>query len=571
MRYFYWFFLTLCLSASPIVAADVTELTATVDKNPILVDESVLLQVTAVGGADRDDIDFTVLTQDFRVSQPSVSQSTQIINFDRTTTTTWSLQLFPRATGQFTIPSFTIDGQTSNEINLTVLPVTEAARTQPREFFVTAEVSDEVVYLQQQVQYTVKIFLAGDIQRGSLSEPVLDGAVIEQLGDDKEYQELVNGVRYRVIERNFAVLPQASGAYTIDGPVFQAEVLTATRQSFAYFNRSKSISRVAPVQTITVLPIPDNYPYTWLPSEQVQISEEWPNDIDELIQGEPVTRIVTLTALGLIEEQLPRIDAVYHPDFKTYPEQPVKATINRDSNLIAQVVQSTAIIPSQTGNYVLPEIRIPWFDVNSAETRYAVLPARSVRVIPPLQQTNSEQALGNTPQSSADDVALSKDEASSSAQTSSRFIHVAWGLDILHMVLFCLVIFMGVMLWLKRKLPQTPNSASNEHQVPVINSENEAWQALEYAIEHKNVSELQKSLKVWLNTISATKVGSITNALNAMDAQDVTQAFNQLLAQSYAHNTESSDFAPLKQALQQLRQQQFEQYQVRTRSSMYPI
>jgi hypothetical protein len=547
----------------------VTNLTATVDKNPVLLDESVMLQVTALGGADRDDIDFSALTQHFRVGQPSVSQSTQIINFDRTTTTTWTLQLFPRTTGRFTIPSFSVNGRSSEAIEVTVLPVTEAARTQPREFFVTAEVDNSEVYLQQQVLYTVKIHLAEEIQRGSLSEPVLDGAVIEKLGDDKEYQELVNGVRYRIIERNFAIIPQASGAFTIQGPVFQAEVLTNTRQSFAYFNRSRTVSRVAPAQTIVVQPIPQDYQYTWLPSERVQLAEEWQNDSDELVQGEPVTRTVTLTALGLIEEQLPTIEAQYHPDFKTYPEQPIKTTVNRDKRLIAQLMQSTAIIPGQTGTFVLPEIRVPWFDVVNKETKYAVLPARSVRVVPPVDSNNeSSQGRFNEPASAASQISTSEITEKPQEQYNSRFLSLGWGLDLLHLILALLVLVLVSAFVLLRRPKNTIEPASNINR---NDNEEEAWKALIRALENANMSQVQQQLKIWLTRISKRRVQSISTALKVMEAEGVALAFNALLEQVYSSNTRAVDFEPLKQALYALRQRQFERKQAQISTSMYPI
>jgi len=573
MKYFYWAFCILLISVSSPAFSDVTTLTATVDKNPILLDESVSLQITALGGADRDDIDFSILSQNFRISQPSVSQSTQIINFDRTTTTTWTLQLFPRSTGRFIIPSFTIDGKSSEAIQVTVLPLSEAARTQPREFFVTAEVDNAEVYLQQQVRYTVKIHLAGEIQRGSLSTPVLDGAVIEQLGDDKEYQELVNGVRYRIIERNFAILPQASGAFMIDGPVFQAEVLTSTRQSFAYFNRSRSINRVAPAQTIIVLPIPENYQYTWLPSEQVQIAEEWQGDVEQMVQGEPITRTVTLTALGLIEEQLPNIEAQYHPDFKTYPEQPIKATVNQDNRLIAQLVQSTAIIPGQTGTFVLPEIRVPWFDVINKQTQFAVLPARSVRVVAPAQNTSTDnQEIGNNPVSSINDITEPDTNINSSNDYTGRFTPIAWGFDLLHLLLIAVVIILTSLLIWARKLGNTTGAVTKPYyKNKDVNNEAEAWNALNHSLESANISQVQQSLKVWLTQLSQSKVQSITNTLKVMGAEHVAVAFNSLLKEAYSSGHKTGDYAALKQALYDMRQREHAKQLSHTNTSMYPI
>ncbi|MFC4698835.1 BatD family protein [Glaciecola siphonariae] len=593
MKVFYWAFCALHVlmmaSISMPANADVSQLSATIDKNPMLIDESVTLQVTAIGGADSDAIDFLVLTKDFRVSQPSVSQSTQIINFDRTTSTTWTLQLLPKKTGQITIPSFTIDGKSSDPITLTVLPAGQGTRAQPRDFYVTAEVSNDTVYLQQQVRYTVKIYLAGDIQRGSLSEPVLDGAVIEQLGEDKEYQELVNGVRYRVIERNFAVLPQASGSFTIDGPVFQAEVLTSTRQSFAYFNRSKTISRMAPQKTINVLPIPQDYQYTWLPSERVQLDEQWSNDdAASFVQGEPITRTVTLTALGLIEEQLPLIEANYHPSFKTYPEQAERATVQQNERLIAQLVQRTAIIPGETGRFVLPEIQVPWFDVTTGETRFAVLPAKTVEVVAPAQAQGQNQGLDqgqansettqNKVQSSDDRTDLANNDELLSLP-SSPFPLVVWGLDLLHFVLAGAVLVFAVITFVLRAKVSRLNallangSEYTQASEPsgFASNEADAWDALVNSITANNVRAIQSNLRHWLGVLTGTTIQSVNNALLKLDAKDAAEAFNQALQSQYADTSSAYDAQALKQPLVALRAREQNKYNGGSATNMYPI
>ncbi|WP_395341689.1 BatD family protein [Ningiella sp. W23] len=561
--------------------AQVSELTASVSKNPILADEAVTLQVSATGDADRDAIDFSVLTQDFRVSQPSVSQSTQIINFNRTQTISWTLQLFPRREGKLTIPSFAIDGQASAPIIMDVLPVGQATQAQPRDFFVTTSVTSDEVFLQQQVLYTVKIYLAGDIQRGSLSEPVLDGAVIEQLGEDSEYQELLNGVRYRVIERNFAVLPQASGVYTIDGPVFQAEVLSNTRQSFAFFNRSKTISRVAPPQNIIVKPIPESYQYTWLPSEQVQIDEEWQGSNDNFVQGEPITRTVTLTALGLIEEQLPMIEPRYHPSFKTYPEQAEKATVERNNRLIAQLVQSTAIIPSEVGSFVLPEISVPWFDVNSGETRFATLPARTINVVAPAATVGvtTPDIMNEDMSASVFDEAIQTGSGTERGYTdTSRFPIVLFGLDLLHIILMlALVILSLIMLYMRNAYQYRRNTPPVEEQsaakVSLVANEQDAWLKLGDAIDSNNHARLQLCLRNWLSLILNKDIHSINAAFRQLKAEDAARTYNETLASQYSQSKDShpDSIQDFKTQLNAVRDKLQNTRDMQKHTSMYPI
>ena len=119
MQLFIRYFIRSCLllwAFSSMTFAQIDELSATVDKNPVLADESITLSVVASGSASRDAFDATPLNADFIVGRTSVSSQTQMINFDTTRTTIWTTTLIPRKPGRFVIPAFTIDGKRSDPI-----------------------------------------------------------------------------------------------------------------------------------------------------------------------------------------------------------------------------------------------------------------------------------------------------------------------------------------------------------------------------------------------------------------------------------------------------------------------
>lgn len=393
------FLLTLLLSTA--AYADVNSLEATIDRNPVMLDEAIRLTVTADGSADRDAFDSSPLLKDFVVGRTSVSSQTSIVNFDTKRTTVWTTTLFPRKEGTFTIPSLTIEGKSTKPIQVKVIPVQEQSNV-ARDYFVTTDIDVKEAYLNQQLLYTVKLFLSSNIERGSLQAPEMQNAEITQLGEDKQYTDILNGRRYQIIERQFAVVPQASGEFTLRGPIFTGEVMAAnTNQRFGFFNRTQHINRVGPDITVNIKPIPQGIDYPWLPSEMVRVDEEWPQG-DSFVAGEPVTRIITLTALGVVEEQLPDIPEFYPPNFKLYPDQSNTTTVEKDQSLISQRQTSLAIIPTQPGNFVLPEITIPWFNTLTQQTEYATIPARSITVAPASSANNANTSnIPNTPLSSS--------------------------------------------------------------------------------------------------------------------------------------------------------------------------
>ena len=524
------FLLTLLLSTA--AYADVHSLEATIDRNPVMLDEAIRLTVTADGSADRDAFDSSPLLKDFVVGRTSVSSQTSIVNFDTKRTTVWTTTLFPRKEGTFTIPSLTIEGKSTQPIQVKVIPVQEQSNV-ARDYFVTTDIDVKEAYLNQQLLYTVKLFLSSNIERGSLQAPEMQNAEITQLGEDKQYTDIVNGRRYQIIERQFAVVPQASGEFALRGPIFTGEVMAAnTNQRFGFFNRTQQINRVGPDITVNIKPIPQGIDYPWLPSAMVRVDEEWPQG-DSFVAGEPVTRIVTLTALGVVEEQLPDIPEFYPPNFKLYPDQSNTTTVEKDQSLISQRQTSLAIIPTQPGNFVLPEITIPWFNTLTQQTEYATIPARSITVAPAsgANNANTPNRLDTPSISSASNEDIQNDIPSTAPQTNASASNENKPLDsasgdvstdestqLNWMVTGALLVLFVIALtgWLVtyRKLKQAQfmgpgitnktGSAQRPHSYAQWD-EKAQFQNLMSVIKTKDTRLLTPALKQWINALTSGK------------------------------------------------------------------
>lgn len=494
----HWFIWLLLLTFS--AHAEVTSVTATVDKNPVMLDEAITLTVTAEGDAEREAFDSSVLLSDFVVGRTSVSSQTSIINFDTRRTTTWSTTLFPRKVGTFTIPAFTIEGQKSAPVEVRVIPVQQGDNAPARDYYVSTEVNNDSVYLQQQLRYTVKLYLSSQIERGSLQAPELENAQIQQLGDDKQYTELVNGRRYQVVERNFAVLPQQSGTFTIRGPVFSGEVIAPnTNQRFGFFNRTQTINRVGPDVQVEVKPIPAEVDYHWLPSDFVQLDEEWQSDTFTV--GEPVTRTLTLTAVGVVEEQLPEIEQIYPPDFKLYPDQANSASAEKDNRLIVQRTESVAMIPTKAGSYIIPEVRVPWFNVSTGKTEYAKLPSRTINVIAASGQ--STPAATPPPMQPAAPQPAEETEQTPTQPATAETTQNEW--DNLHTImlalwLLTLIGWLFTYVQLKKRGPRNFTPVQAETAQPTTSANQ-----LQQIVRQGDIRKIQPALNQWLSQFSAAK------------------------------------------------------------------
>lgn len=566
------FLLTLLLSTA--AYADVNSLEATIDRNPVMLDEAIRLTVTADGSADRDAFDSSPLLKDFVVGRTSVSSQTSIVNFDTKRTTVWTTTLFPRKEGTFTIPSLTIEGKSTKPIQVKVIPVQEQSNV-ARDYFVTTDIDVKEAYLNQQLLYTVKLFLSSNIERGSLQAPEMQNAEITQLGEDKQYTDIVNGRRYQIIERQFAVVPQASGEFTLRGPIFTGEVMAAnTNQRFGFFNRTQQINRVGPDITVNIKPIPQGIDYPWLPSEMVRVDEEWPQG-DSFVAGEPVTRIITLTALGVVEEQLPDIPEFYPPNFKLYPDQSNTTTVEKDQSLISQRQTSLAIIPTQPGNFVLPEITIPWFNTLTQQTEYATIPARSITVAPASSANNANTSnIPNTPLSSStgtdaiqNDIPSTATKPSVSTNDEGKPLGSASGEAItdenaqfnwmvIGVLLALFVIALTGWLFTYRKLKQAqstgPGITHKTSSAQRIHSsaqwdEKAHFQSLMSVIKAKNTRELTPALNKWIKALT------LGNA-QLSQFKGITDRVNELYALRFSANKvdTSAQSKQVTKALEQL-------------------
>ena len=537
----HWFIWLLLLTFS--VHAEVTSVTATVDKNPVMLDEAITLTVTAEGDAEREAFDSSVLLSDFVVGRTSVSSQTSIINFDTRRTTTWSTTLFPRKVGTFTIPAFTIEGQKSAPVEVRVIPVQQGDNAPARDYYVSTEVNNDSVYLQQQLRYTVKLYLSSQIERGSLQAPELENAQIQQLGDDKQYTELVNGRRYQVVERNFAVLPQQSGTFTIRGPVFSGEVIAPnTNQRFGFFNRTQTINRVGPDVQVEVKPIPAEVDYHWLPSDFVQLDEEWQSDT--FTAGEPVTRTLTLTAVGVVEEQLPEIEQIYPPDFKLYPDQANSASAEKDNRLIVQRTESVAMIPTKAGSYIIPEVRVPWFNVSTGKTEYAKLPSRTVNVIAASGQ--STPAATPPPMQPAAPQPAEETKQTPTLPATDETAQNEW--DNLHTImlalwLLTLIGWLFTYVQLKKRGPRNFTPVQAEKAQPTTSSNQ-----LQQIVRQGDIRKIQPALNQWLSQFSATKRWQIE--------QQIKPEVDAMMAAGYASQPGQWDPSALLNKLKSLTNQQ---------------
>lgn len=372
-----------------------------VDRNPITIEETVKLVVKFSGGSPDGSPDLSVLANDFDVLGTSQSSRTSIINGTMESSTEWVSTLAPKRAGSIVIPPIPVGAEMSLPLTLKVLPAGQPGKSgQPPDLFLDVQVEPKDPYVQSQVTVTVKLFHALPLREGSLDEPKAPDVLVQKLGDDRSFETVVDGRRYGVIERHYALFPQKSGSVTIPPLTFTGKVqdrqgrrslfddMRGNRPGFFGsdpFGSVRTVRTRSKGFTLTVQPIPPTVQGDlWLPAQELVLQESWlPENFEEHAKvGEPITRTVTMVAKGLTGTQLPELPIIDQPDVKIYPDQAKTETTVEGSSAIGIRQQKMAFVPSASGTLHLPEIRIPWWDSKTKQKRVAVLPSRTVAISP---------------------------------------------------------------------------------------------------------------------------------------------------------------------------------------------
>ena len=353
-------------------------LTATVDRKQITENDSFRLFLRYDEQVGYGQPDLTVLKKDFRVLSQQRSNQFRSMNGKTVSFTEWTLMLSPIKTGTLIIPAVEFDGQFSQEIQVTVNELSQTVKDQiAKEFFFDIEVDRSSTYVQAQIIYTEKLYYSVNHEDATLSEFKVTDAHVIPLGDVRQYNTNINGQRMGVYERRFAIFAEESGELVIPGQKFTANIVN----SYNRWSRGRPVSVVAQPIRIKVESTPSIYPQApWLPSQQLTISDRWSKSYSEWQVGEPVTRTITLNARGLSGSQLPTIDLTQVDGLKYYPDQSDHNDKTDTQGIHGFLQQSIAIVPTQSGRVTIPEMRIPWWNLETNQLEYAILPTQTITV-----------------------------------------------------------------------------------------------------------------------------------------------------------------------------------------------
>ncbi|MEM7052172.1 MAG: BatD family protein [Acidobacteriota bacterium] len=354
------------LGAAPAAAQSIT---AEIDRVETTPREPLRLLVTVKGSQTA----LPVLPElpDFQVRAGGKSTQVDIVNGRASSGAAYNYFLIPQRTGTFTIGPVMveIDGKAyrSRPFQVRVLKADRDRPGNDRDLFIQVAVSDRQPFVGEQVIYTWKFLYRVQIGEPRLDPQDFDGFLSEPLGETRQYETVVGGRRYGVIERRVALFPQRAGTLTVPGSKLTCQVAVRDqrrrRRSLMddFFGRVRAEQRVVPGPPVAleVRPLPSPpADFSGLVGK-FQIQAEASKR--QLQVGESTTVQITVSGQGnvqsIAEPPLPDLSA-----FKIYDDK-TSSRIDRDGlELKGSKVFPKALVPLSPGETMIPAIPLVYFD-----------------------------------------------------------------------------------------------------------------------------------------------------------------------------------------------------------------
>ncbi|RUO77177.1 BatD family protein [Idiomarina seosinensis] len=528
--------LLLGLVFSTSVRSEVTEIEATVDKNPVIANESFILTVTFNDDVDNSAFEPQRLLNDFIVGRTSVSRQTSIRNGELSKLTRFTTVLIAEQPGDYVIPAIRINDVQSKPINMEVLAAGSDTSDRSQQIaFIETTVDSKQVFLQQPLTYIVRLYLAADLNKGNLMPPQMDNADIRQIGQDEESSEMINGRRYKVYQRTFQITPNKSGNFSIEGAQFEGEVYAEGQRSiFSSFSNTQPVSTIGEEIQLQVKPIPNNWRGNWLPSELVTISQSLAPDRERIKVGEPITVTYQLTAVGVKPEQLPEIEPSFSDSIRVYPDNEETNQFVRNGVTIAQKTTSFAIVANNPGQLTLPAIEIPWFNTkrqqrDTARTEAVTLNVEGVAST--LDQTEPKQPKAEPAQPAKAPEQAATDETEKAS--ASSLSELAGQRAIWILVVLLLLSLIGNLAFIWRRNKPKPLHIERQQSTQRSLTGSQQWRNFQKACADNHARKADEFLRKWAQQhygkrlVSLTDLARWTAAGNQPDT-DLQQQLNGL-------------------------------------------
>ena len=376
------------------------------DRSETLLTDSVQLIVSVIGSRDSESTPDILGLENFDVRSTGTASRIEFINGKMSTGVDYTYFIMPQKSGKFQVgpARVQIKGKTysSNTAGLRVIKPAEGQGDDRGPIFLTAELSNDTVYVEQQTIYILKLHLQRNVRNINLNLPEAENLIFKQIAKPVEYRSTLNGQNYQVLEVRYALVPSRAGSYTVDPARMSMTVLQTHRRSnrsifddpFSSFASDRPANIASKSLPLTVQPLPeDGKPPNF--SGLVGKFKMWSKlDPVALKTGESATLTVSVSGEGNIN-RIPDPEMPELADVKIYADQPVLEPIQDGDGLRGTKTMKWALVPEKDGYLEIPPVTVSFFDtekhvyktLKSSSYSLSVLPGKKEKIA--ISETNA--------------------------------------------------------------------------------------------------------------------------------------------------------------------------------------
>lgn len=442
------FCLWICpLSAQAALDLNGVSMTASVNKSVITMEDEIMLTVT-IDGAAGNAVPMLPSMPNFNVYQSSFVQQTQNFHI----ITTYQYVLLPRFAGKTTIGPITLEygnkiyktdpikvevyrsaqpvnkpqaqgmidtsmtgkTKTTNKKKFAQAPpempplerelYNRAARLGDKEYFMVAAVSNKKPYPNQTITLAVRFYYARPFMgTAPYTAPSINNLFMEEIGRS-EGKQYIDGKSFIYTEIRYAVSAVTLGEASI-GPA-TIKYVPETRINLSMFDKMFASMGQEPKTlqsnsiSLQVIPIPAlNQPKSFYGAVGSGYAISASVDREKVEAGDAINLTVKVSGSGNLKPtsdiKLPAMVG-----FKIYDVAATSGVVPSNGELKSYKIFKTVLVPSASGNYVVPALAWSFFDPNLKQYRTLYTDPIDIEVTPSTQEESgfdfsAQQDLGN--------------------------------------------------------------------------------------------------------------------------------------------------------------------------------
>ncbi len=375
------------------------EFVATVESTQLTFGESIQLKLELHDAKATASLDISALAKEFTIYQQQQFSTYSNVNGVVKAENGWQVTLLPKHAGELIIPEITISTDkgilSTQPINLKITNAKAGSLGDKNNAGISLMgiVNKHKAYVNEPIIYTLKIISYKPIANVVLDDIKSSDAIIEKIGEPKQYDQNHGGMRAHIIEIRYAITGLRAGKIKIPPTTMTGELQVQNQQSrnqrYGMFNNIifdnafelKPFNLQTDEVSLEILPAVGKTS-AWLPLNSLSITQTWDIPADIKV-GETITRKIKMVGNGAFAKQLPSTkDQQPSTKVKVYANKPnFTDRFDESSNTVVGIKEEEfSIVPQADGTLHVPAIELKWWDLKAKKWVSSTLPAKEINV-----------------------------------------------------------------------------------------------------------------------------------------------------------------------------------------------